>query len=342
MYLDDQPLYPTRLAGRLVSRARHEFWAAGGRDADAETDARAYLAAFRRARPDAVLAEFGHVGVQVMDACDRLELPLIVHFHGYDATARPMLARYGDRYPQLFAQAAALVASSRPMREALITLGASPDKTHYVPYGVDLERFVAGEPERAPPVFVAVGRFVDKKAPQLTILAFATVKRRFPEARLRMLGEGELRGACYDLAQGLDLDDAVSLLGEQPHDVVAREMRGARAFVQHSVVAIDGDSEGLPNAILEASATGLPVVSTRHAGIPDIVVDGRTGYLVDEHDVAGMARYMERLLADPTLAAQLGRAGRERIEQSFGIEATIAQLWRVIVAAVNGDGSPGR
>jgi Glycosyl transferases group 1 len=102
----------------------------------------------------------------------------------------------------------------------------------------------------------------------------------------------------------------VTFLGEQPHDVVAAELRGARAFVQHSITAVDGDSEGLPNSVLEASATGIPVVSTRHAGIPEIVVDGTTGYLVDEHDVPAMVTQMERLLGDPALAATLGRAGR--------------------------------
>jgi glycosyltransferase involved in cell wall biosynthesis len=145
-----------------------------------------------------------------------------------------------------------------------------------------------------------------------------------------MIGGGRLRGACEDLAQGLGLGEVVSFLGTQSHDVVAEEMRHARAFVQHSLTASDGNSEGMPCSILEASASGLPVVSTRHAGIPEVVVEGSTGFLVDERDVEGMARHMERLVTDPALAAALGRAGRQRVADHFSMDSSIARLWDVI------------
>jgi colanic acid/amylovoran biosynthesis glycosyltransferase len=340
--LDGRPLYPNLLAHRIASRARRIVWQRRGLDIEDQTFTRAYLTAFRRADCDAVLAEFGPVGAQAMHACKILNLPLTVYFHGYDASARPTLERFGARYREMFDQVAAMVAVSTPVREALISLGAPPEKIHYIPNGVDIERFGQGRPEEAPPVFLAVGRFVEKKGPQLTIEAFGRVRERFPEARLRMIGDGELRATCVELVQRLGLGDAVSLLGEQPHEVVAGEMRGARAFVQHSMVAADGDSEGLPIAILEASATGIPVVSTRHSGIPDVVVEGQTGYLVDERDVAGMAAHMKSLIADPSLAGELGRAGRERIAQHFTIDAEIARLWQVIQATALDGAAPGQ
>jgi glycosyltransferase involved in cell wall biosynthesis len=148
-----------------------------------------------------------------------------------------------------------------------------------------------------------------------------------------MIGDGGLLGVCKDLAQGLGVGDAVSFLGRQPHEVVAEEMRRARAFVQHSVVASDGNTESMPNSILEASASGLPVVSTRHAGIPEMVLDGETGFLVEERDVDGMARHMARLVREPALAAELGRAGRQRMRQNFSIDARIARLWEIVQAA---------
>jgi glycosyltransferase involved in cell wall biosynthesis len=107
-------------------------------------------------------------------------------------------------------------------------------------------------------------------------------------------------------------------------------MREARAFVQHSLVASDGNSEGMPCSILEACASGLPVVSTRHAGIPEVVIEGDTGFLVAERDVESMARHMERLVVDPGLASKLGRAGRQRIEEHFSMDSSIARLWNVI------------
>jgi len=288
--------------------------------------------AFRRARPHAVLAEFGHAGVQVLDACRRLGLPLIVCFYGFDVYARPMLERYGVRYPELFDQAAALIVVSESMRRDLIALGAPAAKTHYVASGVDLDGFRTGAPDEAPPTFLAVGRFVEKKGPHLTIAAFASVRQRHPEVRLRMIGDGRLRAICEDLARGLGLDAAIDFLGTQSHDALSQEMRAARAFVQHSVVASDGNSEGMPISILEASATGLPIVATRHAGIPEAVVDGETGLLVDERDVSGMAAHMERLVGDPAFAAALGRAGRRYVEKHFSLEVSLARLWDVIYA----------
>ena len=279
-----------------------------------------------------MLIEFGNVAVGAMDACRQLALPMTVHFHGYDVYSQPMLEQYGSRYGQLFDQAGALVAPSRAMRDALLRLGAPEEKTHYVPCGVDLARFDAGAPDRSPPTFVAVGRFVEKKAPHLTISAFAAVHRRHPEARLRMIGDGRLRGPCEDLAVGLGVGGAVTFLGWQPHEVVAREVRRARAFVQHSLVASDGNSEATPQSIMEASASGVPVVATRHAGIPEGVVEGETGFLVDERDVHGMARHMEELLVEPALAAEMGRAGRRFVEAHFAIDATIARLWDVLYA----------
>ena len=110
-------------------------------------------------------------------------------------------------------------------------------------------------------------------------------------------------------------------------------MLQARAFVQHSMTAPGGDSEGTPVAILEASAAGLPVVSTRHAGIPDVVVEGTTGFLVDEGDTDGMARHLVALADDPGLADELGRNAAQHVRQHFTVTHSIGRLARVLEAA---------
>ena len=115
------------------------------------------------------------------------------------------------------------------------------------------------------------------------------------------------------------------------------EMRRVRCFVQHSVEAASGDCEGTPVAIIEAGATGLPVVATRHGGIPDVVIEGETGFLVDEHDVDGMAHCMLRLAEDPALAGRLGEAARARIESCFSMQRSIGELWRIIQSCVRSD-----
>ena len=299
----------------------------------------AYVNAFRRYRPRAVLAEYGTTGVLVLPACRSTGVPLVVHFHGYDASVRTVLEENAATYPSMFKEAAAVISVSRAMHDRLIALGAPPEKVHYNPYGVDCRRFLGANPEVAPPVLLAVGRFVDKKAPHLTIRAFSEIHRWLPAVALRMVGDGPLLDGCRHLASELGVGDAVTFLGVQPHSVVREEMRRARCFVQHSVEAPSGDCEGTPVGILEAGASGLPVVSTFHAGIPDVVLDGKTGFLVPERDVGGMADRMRRLAVDPDLAQRLGRAARERIEGHFTLARSIDGLSRIIESCVVGGGA---
>ena len=143
----------------------------------------------------------------------------------------------------------------------------------------------------AAPVFVAVGRFVDKKAPQLTLAAFGQVAATLREAQLVMIGDGPLFESTRRAARSFGLEDRVEFRGRQTSQEVATAMRKARVFVQHSIRTVRGDSEGTPVSILEAGAAGLPVVSTRHAGIKDVVQHGSTGFLVEEGDVEGIGVY---------------------------------------------------
>jgi glycosyltransferase involved in cell wall biosynthesis len=293
-----------------------------------------YLKAFRNARPDVVLAEWGPVAMRCMEACAIARVPLVAHFHGYDTSVRKVLTEYGG-YRDLFPRAAALVAVSHAMERKLIELGAPPEKVHYNPYGVDTAAFVPGRPDLAPPVFVAVGRFVEKKAPHLTVLSFAEVHRLMPEARLRMIGDGPLLESCKNLARALRLGDAVEFLGSMNTGQILQELPKARCFVQHSIEAQDGDSEGTPNVVLEAGACGLPVVSTTHAGIPDVVLDGETGFLVPEFDIRTMADRMACFARSPDRARAMGVAARARIEQLFTVERSIEGLHRILVAAAS-------
>ncbi|MCA1636365.1 MAG: glycosyltransferase [Acidobacteria bacterium] len=290
----------------------------------------AYMAALRRARADVVLAEYGDTGALVTEACRRLRVPLVVHFHGYDASVREVLAEHRESYPRMFHEAAAVIAVSRAMQRKLASLGAPDENLHYNPYGIDLARFGGADPAKAPPVFIAVGRFVEKKAPQLTIKAFAEVHSAASDARLRMVGDGPLLAECRALAGELGLGGAVEFLGAQTHERVQSEMRGARCFVQHSVEAPNGDCEGTPVGVLEAGASGLPVVATRHAGIPDAIVEGETGLLVEERDVSGMAAHMLQLARDPSLAGLLGAHARRHIAENFSMEQSDRNLWSII------------
>jgi glycosyltransferase involved in cell wall biosynthesis len=304
-----------------------------GNGLNPETTA-AYLKIFRERDVEAVLAEYGEMGVLLTDAIVRSGIPLIVHFHGYDASVTAVLEQHRESYPRMFNIASAIIAVSQAMRRKLIEIGAPEEKVHYNPYGVDGEHFGGADPAQSKSLFLAVGRFTEKKAPKLTIRAFAETRKQCPDARLRMLGDGPLLDECRELANQLGLGNSLEFLGPQPHSAVEAEMKAARCFVQHSVVAPSGDCEGTPVSILEAGATGLPVVATRHAGIPDVVIEDRTGFLVDEGDVSGMAARMIKLATDPALAGTMGAAARLHITENFSRTQRIARLWEIIQSCI--------
>jgi colanic acid/amylovoran biosynthesis glycosyltransferase len=327
---DNGPLVKPELVSRLTRAILQRSL-----NVDAQQFQQRALRGFlRRNRVDAVLAEFAPTATLVMDVCNQMNIPLIAHFHGFDAYRRSTLESYGKLYEQLFKTAAAIVAVSHDMQAQLIKLGAPAQKVHYNSCGVDPSVFKDADPLHSPPTFVAAGRFVNKKAPHLTLLAFQQVVAEVPEARLIMIGDGPLWDACYQMMDALGLSHAVELPGVLSHVEVARTMQNTRAFVQHSLQPQDGDSEGTPVAVLEAGAAGLPVVATRHAGIKDAVIEGKTGLLVDEGDVTGMAEQMIRLARDPQLAADLGNAARERIKSEFSMQRSIEKLWTIIETAI--------
>jgi colanic acid/amylovoran biosynthesis glycosyltransferase len=321
-----------RVVGRATGVSRRHAEDLAFRKLPASARARLYASYLRRHAIRVVLAEYGPVAAEVDEGCMRAGVPLVAHFHGYDAFKRDVLSHYEEAYHSIFRRGRPLVVVSENMRRQLIALGATEHQLHLNPYGVDLDMFQPGKTVRG--LVVAVGRFVDKKAPELTVLAFSKVLERVSEARLVMIGDGPLRPAVERLISALHIEDRVYLLGAQDHAHVADLMQRAAVFMQHSVIAPDGDREGTPVAVLEAGATAVPVVATRHEGIADVVIDGETGLLVEEGDVNGMAAAVADLLSDQERARQLGQAARRRIEEKYSMQASIDRLWTILERAL--------
>lgn len=283
----------------------------------------------KKRKVQVVLAEFGPVGEHVLDACRRANVPLIVHFHGDDAHATKYHIQYNN-YQRLANYAAVAVGVSQTMIEQLASLGFSEQKLRLVPYGIDTSFFSVGDPQVVKPNFVAVGRFVDKKAPHLLILAFSQALKEVPDATLTLVGTGPLLLSCKTLAKALQISGQIKFKGVCTQEEVGHYMRQSRAFLMHSVTPETGDKEGTPLSILEASATGLPIVSTRHAGISEAVVHDKTGFLVEEGDIEGMARYIVTLAQEPALAKRMGEEGRKYIEAHYALTGQIDKLTKVI------------
>jgi glycosyltransferase involved in cell wall biosynthesis len=286
----------------------------------------------RQRRIDVVLAEYGTTSAAITDTCARAGIPLIAHFHGFDASRRSVIEAYEMSYRRMFAYASSVVAVSKYMRERLIRLGCPPEKLIVSPCGPSAS-FSTVVPAPHSNTIVAVGRLVEKKAPELLIKAFHKALSKRPELSLTIVGDGPLRSSCENLIRSLGLESHVSLTGVLSPDEIRDLFSRSFLLAQHSVVASDGDSEGTPVAIMEAGAASLPVVATRHGGIPDVIQDGVTGLLVAEGDVDGMAAAIATLAADRPRAREMGSRARERIQTEFSIDKHIGKIAAAILQA---------
>ncbi len=285
-----------------------------------------------RRRPRVIHAHFAFDGTHVARTARAFGVPLIVTLHDYDVTTsdaellklHPSYACYIRERPALSRTAAAFLAVSGFMREKAIARGFAPEKVlvHYI--GINVDRFVPAYTQPRAPIVLFVGRLVDKKGCAYLIRAMATVQTTIPDAELIVIGDGPLRAELEQQAAGTLTK--YRFLGTQTNAEVQQWHARAAVFCLPSVTAASGETEGLPIVILEALATGLPIVATRHAGIPEAVVHGDTGLLADERDAEGLAAQLVTLLSNPELAARLSRQGRQHVCVHFDLKRQSEKL----------------
>lgn len=318
--------------------ARAMRWAARktGATSVANQDCRSIAGFLRREKIGVVLAEYGPTALDFVDPCALAGIPLVSHFHGWDAYVLARSAAQVEEYQQLFHRSAAIVAVSRHMREHLISLGAPADKVVWNPCGADPDAAVLAMPDRAGPVFVSIGRQAPKKATIVSLLAFAKVRTEMPNTRLVLVG-GHFNDSMRQTLRALKLEDTVVLTGNLPHAQVLQVLSSARCYVHPSVTAPDGDMEGTPVSVLEAMAAALPVVASRHGGIVDVLGDTSAGILVEEYDVEATADAMLTYAQDPHRAAVDGLEGRRLLIDRWSMEKSISGLQKILELAHAGD-----
>ncbi|EAR51607.1 Glycosyl transferase, group 1 [Oceanicola granulosus HTCC2516] len=278
--------------------------------------ARQKLEAFlREHQVDVLLAEFGNRAIQFSPVARRLGLPLFTYFRGFDASKLLHEPLYVPAYQRLMPHLAGVFSVSQFLLDNLAAHDILHPSARVIPSGADTAAFRPGD--KVAGEAVAVGRFVDKKAPMLTITAFLEAARHEPGARLHMVGDGPLLAACQAYVREKQAVERVVFHGEIGREGVRDRLARASVFLQHSVTEPNGNTEGLPSSIQEAMAAGCAIVSTRHAGIPEAVTDGVHGRLVEEHDRKGYAAAIGRLLAHPEQAAGMGRAARDTAVARF-------------------------
>lgn len=274
-------------------------------------------------KPALIHAQFGLSGVLVLPWVEALNIPLIVHYRGADATISEAASKYSSLNHWLYfrkkdtlkVKTRLFLTVSQFIRQKLISQGFPQEKiiNHY--HGVDIKQFAADPQLSREPIVLFVGRLTEKKGCKYLIEAMSRVQQMNSEVKLVIIGDGPLRAELETQAQ--KSLRRYQFLGVQPPQTVKNWMNRAWLLAAPSMTSSQGDAEGLPNVVLEAQAMSLPVVSTVHAGIPEAVLDGVTGYLSPEADSSHLASSIMRLTQNHTIWQSMSYKGREHVETHF-------------------------
>ncbi len=280
-----------------------------------------YARVFEDFRPVALHAHFGDRGVLMLGTALKHRVPLITTFYGYDVSKMPLEAKWLPRLAWLFEHGDRFLAEGPHMRERLIVLGCPAEKVfvHHLGVAPAAIPFRVRHPADGPTRVLMAASFREKKGLAFGLEAFARVAARRPgQLLLTIIGDGPLRDDLRAIAEAHRIMPAIRWLGYQPREVFLAEALAAHIFMSPSVVAADGDTEGgAPVTIIEAQATGLPVLATTHADIPAVTVPGRSAYLVPERDADALEARLEWLVDHPEAWAGMSRAGRALVEAEF-------------------------
>lgn len=262
---------------------------------------------------DVVYIEFGTNAVFALPALIESKIPFIVHFHGYDISSELSFQPYLRDVKSVFKHASYIVAASHHIKRLLVLNGCDESKVKVIRYGISVPEINIDSVNNKIIDFISIGRLTHKKNPIALLLAFNIVLKEMPLLKLNMVGDGPLKQECEDLVSKLDIAESVVFHGALSHKETMKLLIQSRIYVQHSVTSIRGDQEGFAISLAEAALFKIPVISTLHNGIPENVIDGKTGFLVREFDYETMGAKMLELVKNRDLANQMGINGRQHI-----------------------------
>ena len=284
---------------------------------------------FKKNSYSAIHAHFGYNGLNILKHAKKCRLPLVVTFHGYDASRMLSDETYKNRLPELFEYASAIILVSRHMIDNL-NLERWLDKVKIIPCTVDPDVFeIRRENSTNGIKILHSGRLVDKKGVPDLIKVFRNLRRRYDTIELHIVGDGKKLERCKELVQKFKLDKNVTFYGAVSHDDVKNILSKADIFVLNSRVGDDGDMEGTPVTLLEAMCSKVPVISTRHAGIPDVIEDGVNGLLVDERDNEGLEDALSTFIENPELRQNCAENARNTVLKEYTVDRMKEKLIQV-------------
>ena len=287
------------------------------------------LKILKRRPADLLHVYFGHTGVHLLPFILEWEKPCVVSFHGMDIQPRPHQPGYDDQMRGVLQSTPLVLARSQSLAERLVQIGCPREKIRINRTGIPLSDFPFSQrtaPADGAWILVQACRLIEKKGLHTALRAFAQFRKTHPKARFLIAGDGPLKPKLLQWISELSLGNSVELCGFLGQDALAALYAKAHLFVHPSEMPPDQNQEGVPNSMLEAMSTGLPVLATLHGGIPEAVADGENGLLVPERDHNGLAHALQRVTSQPALYSAFSVAAARSVRAEFEQEAAIARL----------------
>ena len=328
------------IIGKPITHELRRFWfrQLQGKPWQISThEERTLISALERANARLVHIFFGHMAVHLLPLIRAWPRPSVVSFHGADVLIDMQKPAYRDATRGMLAAVKLVLVRSESLRRGVIDLGCDEKKIEIVRTGIPLDQFPFRErtfPENGVWRFVQTGRLIEKKGLATSLRAFAQFAARYPNSTFTIAGEGPLLPQLQELARELKIDNRVVFVGFISQDQLRELLYASHIFLHPSETGMDGNQEGVPNSMLEAMASGLPVFATRHGGIPEAIEHGVSGVLVAERDHDALGRALLEAVQDRQLLVRLARNGTEAVAQKFEQTAQIRRLEEIYLRMI--------
>jgi colanic acid/amylovoran biosynthesis glycosyltransferase len=335
------PFAPVYIVPKAAGHFLRRFWFRQVRDTPwqiSDAELRALLRLLNETRARLLHIYFGQIAVHLLPLIRTWDNPSIVSFHGADVMVDMNKADYRSTTLKMLDAVKLVLVRSESLRRALIDLGCEPEKIEIQRTGIPLEEFSFREraaPKNGEWRFVQAGRLIEKKGLPVTLRAFEVFVRQYPNARLTIAGEGPLLRELETLARELKI--RVSFTGFISQDRLREIYYHSHIFLHPSQTGRDGNQEGIPNSMLEAMATGLPVFATEHGGIPEAIEHGVSGVLMPERDEFALVETLLDAVQDPGFLSRIAQSGAGAVRKNFDLATQARRLEEIYLRTIGSD-----
>jgi len=326
------PFEDVHIIPKPPTHVLRRFWFRQLRDQPwqiSEAELSALLKVLTEARARLLHIYFGHIAVHLLPLIRAWKNPSVVSFHGADVMVDMNKPAYREATLQMLDAVTLVLVRSESLRHALVDLGCDPEKIEVQRTGIPLEEFPFREravPKNGEWRFVQAGRLIEKKGLPITLRAFEIFVRQYLNATLTIAGEGPLLRELESLARELKIAERVSFTGFVSQEQLREIYYRSHIFLHPSQTGKDGNQEGIPNSMLEAMATGLPVFATEHGGIPEAIENGVSGVLVPERDEFALVETLLEAVQDPRVLSDIAQTGTDAVRKRFDLQQQAHRL----------------